>query len=149
MPEENESFDNPATASEAVIRILGREDILGAPDLANQLVDVPEWGGSVYVRTIRGSERDQYEQSLTERKGKTVEVNMRNARAKLVALAAVDSEGKRIFSNSDIALLGEKSAVALDRVYGVASKLAGLSEKDVEELVGNSDGDRSDASTSD
>jgi hypothetical protein len=36
-----------------------------------------------------------------------------------------------------VALLGEKSAAALQRVFEVGQRLSGLSDGDVEELAGN------------
>jgi hypothetical protein len=59
-------------------------------------------------------------------------------RAKLVARTVVDADGEPVFSQQDVAALGELSAAALDRVFEVASRLSGLNEKDLEEMAGNS-----------
>jgi len=120
--------------------LLTRDAILQADDLPRELVEVPEWSGSVYVRALTGIERDAFEQSVVEQKGKSTKMNLRNIRAKLVALTAVDEEGKRLFTDDDAALLGKKSAAALDRVFDVAQRLSGLRQEDVEELAGNSEG---------
>ncbi|WP_461367541.1 hypothetical protein [Candidatus Darwinibacter acetoxidans] len=124
----------------AKVKILTRDAILQAEDLPCELVEVPEWSGSVYVRALTGIERDAFEQSVVEQKGKSTKMNLRNIRAKLVALTAVDEEGKRLFTDDDAALLGKKSAAALDRVFDVAQRLSGLRQEDVEELAGNSEG---------
>lgn len=115
--------------------ILNRDQILKANDLVTESVEVPEWGGSVLVRTMTGVERDQFEAAIIEMKGKDTKVNMRNARARLVALSVVDEEGKKVFSPNDISLLGAKSAAALQRVFNVAMRLSGISEEDVRELT--------------
>lgn len=126
-----------ASKSKAVF--LNREAILAAEDLPRELVEVPEWGGAVYVRALTGAERDQFEASIVEQRGRDVRMNMRNIRAKLVALTVVDEDGQRIFTDDDVAALGGKSAAALDRLFAVAQRLSGLSKEDVEELAKNSE----------
>jgi len=124
----------------AKLKILTRDAILGAEDLPRELVEVPEWGGCVYVRALTGTERDAFEASVVEQRGKSTKMNLRNIRAKLVALTVVDEEGTRLFSDADVKLLGQKSAAALDKLFEVAQRLSGLRDEDVEELAKNSDG---------
>jgi len=131
-----------------VSSLLSRDQILGASDLTYEVVSVPEWGGSVRVRTLTGTERDQFEASITTRKGKSVEMNLKNLRSRLVALCCVDVDGTRLFTSFDVDALGDKSGSALDRVYTVAAKLAGITEKDAEELAKNSESDLNEGSTS-
>lgn len=126
-------------ASKSKVVFLNREAILAAEDLPRELVEVPEWGGAVYVRALTGAERDQFEASIVEQRGRDVRMNMRNIRAKLVALTVVDEDGQRIFTDDDVAALGGKSAAALDRLFAVAQRLSGLSKEDVEELAKNSE----------
>lgn len=129
--------------------LLTRDAILQAQDLPTVDVEVPEWGGTVRVRALTGAERDAFEQSIVEQRGKSTKMNLANLRAKLVALTVVDEEGKRLFSDADAKLLGQKSALALNRVFEVAQKLSGLSPEDVEELTKNSEDGQSEGSTSD
>lgn len=113
---------------------LSRDQILDADDLQRKEVTVKEWGGSVFVRSMTGSERDAWEQSIIA----GAERNLDNIRARLVVLTAVDAEGRRIFENDDADALGKKSAKALDRLFAAASRLNGLGRADIEELAGNS-----------
>lgn len=129
--------------------LLSREQILGADDVGTEDVEVPEWGGSVRVRGLSGAERDAYEASLVRTRGKNQEVNLQNVRAKLVAWSVIDENGERLFAQSDVKALGEKSASALDRVWEVARKLSRLSDEDVEELAEGFDDAQSDGDTSD
>lgn len=129
-------------------RFFSRDDILQASDLATEEIYVPEWNGWVRVRAITGSERDAYEASLVQRKGKKTELNPSNMRAKLIALSVVDEEGRRLFTDTDVEALGKKSGAALDRVFAVAQRLSGLRDEDMEELAGNSGSDQSGDSTS-
>lgn len=127
--------------------LLTRDAILQAQDLPKELVSVPEWGGEIYVRALTGAERDAFEQSIVEQKGKSTKMNLQNMRAKLVALTVVDEGGNRLFTDADAKLLGKKSALALNRVFEVAQKLSGLTPEDVDELTKNSEGDQSGDST--
>lgn len=115
--------------------LLTADQILNAEDLVTEDVEVPEWGGTVRVRMMTGAERDAFEASLAQQKGKSVRTNLANLRARLVAKTAVNAEGKRLFTDEQAGVLGQKSAAALDRVFEAARKLNGMTEKDVEELT--------------
>lgn len=113
-----------------------RSKILGADDLPSESVEVPEWGVTVYVRSMTGRDRDMFEGQMVEMadQGK----RMDNFRARLAVFCAVDEKGKRIFKDSDQATLGQKSGRALDRVFEVASRLNKLTESDIEDKKKNS-----------
>lgn len=117
---------------------LSREAILEAQDLQGELVEVPEWGGPVYVRCMTGTERDAFESEAYTLKGKNVEINRENFRARLLVRVLVDDLGARLFSDKDVAKLGGKSAKSLDRLFSVAMRINGLSREDVEDLTKNS-----------
>lgn len=129
--------------------ILTRDDILRADDIQAEIVDVPEWGGQVRVKGLSGTERDRFEQDSIDQRGKANKLNLANIRARLLVLCLVDEQGNRLFQRSDIDLLGQKSAVALNRVFEAARRLSGLNQEDVEELAENFDDGQSDNSTSD
>jgi hypothetical protein len=128
--------------------LLNKHDIMTVDDLKTEEVPVPEWGGSVLVRTLTARERDEFEGSTVDKK--TGKPNLENFRAKLVSLCMVDENGKRLFeSRADVAMLGNKSVAALQRVFNKAQELNGFSEEDVEELTEDFDGDPDEQSTSD
>jgi hypothetical protein len=114
---------------------LSRDAILAADDLTKEVVKVPEWGGEVIVATMTGEARDSWEQSLLS--AKKGEMNMRNIRARLLAFAAVDEKGNRLFTDDDAERLGKKSAKALERCVSVIQRLNGLTERDLEDAKGN------------
>jgi hypothetical protein len=119
---------------------LSADQILAADDLKAEDVEVPEWGGVVRVQGMTGAARDKFESSLMKDNlsGVSKDKALDNYRARLAAFTMVDGEGKRLFrSDAEVRRLGEKSADALSRVVDVASRLAGLSAGDVEELTGN------------
>lgn len=127
--------------------LLTREQILAADDRKVEIVDTPEWGGKVGVIGLTGTERDALSASLVDNN----KINMRraiNLQTRLPALCMVDANGQRLFEESDVALLGKKSAAALKRVFDVAQRLSGLAAEDVEEMIKNSESSQSDDSGS-
>jgi hypothetical protein len=116
---------------------LEREAILAIPDITQESVEVPEWGGAVTVRGLTGDERDDFEATCLKGRGKKTEVNLRNYRAKLVARSCIQADGSRLFTDDDAQALGKKSAAAINRVVEVASRLSGITDEDLEELAGN------------
>lgn len=128
--------------------MLTKEQILNANDLETQTVDVPEWGGSVRIREMTGSERDAFEQATLKKNGKNYDLNLSNIRARLCSLCIVDEYGQRMFSDSDISALSAKSSRALDRLFSLCQKLNGLNKEDVDELSKNSLPARNDDSIS-
>jgi hypothetical protein len=140
---EVETIDHPP------VRFLTREEILNASDYTTEIVEVPEWGGSVIVQSLSGKERDEFELSQLVQKGKVTELNLVNLRARLVAMSIVDENHKSVFTLADVAKLGAKNAAALERVYKVAQRLSGLRREDIEELTVALKGVQSDDSGSD
>ncbi len=127
---------------------LSKEQILSSKDITIEKVHVPDWGGDVNVIALMGHERDDFEQKITAMNGEDATVNLANIRAKLVALTAVDDDGKRIFTPADVQELGKKSARALDLVFDVARELAGLKPDEVKKLAKNSEPGQQDSTTS-
>jgi hypothetical protein len=113
--------------------MLDREAILNVVDLKPEVVEVPEWGGSLYIRMLTASERDKFEASCV---GTGKKQNLTNIRARLVVLCACDEAGERLFTDADAEALGRKSAAAVDKVFGACSKLNGFSSQDIEDLEG-------------
>lgn len=118
------------------MEFLSKDQILQVSDLPEEEVDVPEWGGKVLIRGLTGAERDAFEESVMVTRGNSRELNLRNFRAKLVARSIVDPNTKeRMFSDTEIHLLGQKSARALQRVFEAALRLNGMTEQSVNELT--------------
>jgi hypothetical protein len=119
---------------------LDRQSILAsAPVFPRELVNVPEWGGDVWVRTLSASERDQLEMQWE----KTKRVHFR---ARLVYYCCCDENGKDLFREEDVPVLGAKSTTAVARICDVAFRLNKFTREDIEELEKNSQNGQADAS---
>lgn len=93
---------------------LSKKAILAAKDTKLKgPVAVPEWGGDVYLRTISGSERDQFEDAYSEQK-------MKAFRARFLVLTLADDSGERLFGDDEIESLGKKSSVVINRLFDEA-----------------------------
>jgi len=118
-------------------RILSRDAIRALDDRVRELVEVPEWGGALYVRAMTALEREQFEQSLLDQRRGKNRLRLEYARARLAVMVCEDEGGKPIFEDADVAWLATKSAAALERIFKVASRLSGLDEDDLDALAKN------------
>lgn len=110
---------------------LNKEMILKAEDRKTKEVDVPEWGGTVFVRMMSGNERDSFDQQV---EGK---YSASGVRAKLLVRCLVDETGNRLFTDDEFDSLGEKSAKVISRLSDEALELNRVTKGDVDELAKN------------
>ncbi len=110
--------------------ILNRQQILESNDLPKKEIQVPEWGGSIFIRTLTGTERDNFEISVSNN-------NLKNVRARMAVLCIVDEAGERLFEDKDAVELGKKSSAALSKIFDEAAEMNGLTEEHVKELEKN------------
>jgi hypothetical protein len=120
------------------LMLLDREQILGVDDRVREIVEIPEWGGSVRVRALSAWDQSQYEQSLmdvrVDKTGKTTtSVRMEGHNIRLAAYGIVDNDDKSLFTESE---LRGKSAAAIKRVADKVRELSGM-DVTVEEAEGN------------
>jgi len=124
---------------------MNRAQIDAVDDRPIELFDVPEWGGSVNLRPISATDRAVIERMSFEfQDGKARE----DLRTILCAMTLVDNVGKRLYNDSEIHILGQRSAAALDRVFTRAQKLSGIGSAEIDGLAKNSDAAPSGGSTS-
>jgi hypothetical protein len=104
-------------------------ELANGKTLKREAVEVPEWETTVFLRELLSHERDAFELGFQNQSAP-----LDNIRARLVCLCAVDAEGKRLFDNKDVELLGNQPASIMSKLFNAASKLNGLTDSDVEEL---------------
>lgn len=110
---------------------LNRQAILTANDSGCKPVDVPEWGGRVFLRKWTGRQRQEFRAWTEQRKGDTLadaEIS-----SHIVVMSVCDQEGKLLFSNGDEELLLAKSGSVLNRIATEALQHNGLAAEAVEE----------------
>ena len=111
---------------------LTKVDILAFDDLKKEPLNIPEWGGDVYIRVMTGTERDKYEEWAIN-SGKSLQ----GIRGRIASLCLVDENGVRLFTDDDVDALGQKSGAALERIVTAIMKLNAVTAADVKEIAGN------------
>ena len=118
---------------------LTKEQIFGADDIQRVKLNVPEWGGDIWVQGMNGAQRDRFEASIVQQKTEAKGFNLANIRARLCALTICDEQGVLMFSEKDIDALSRKSAVVLTKIFLVAQQLSGIGDAGVKELASGLD----------
>jgi hypothetical protein len=113
----------------AGLRLLTKGDILAAPDLATEIVEVPEWGGSVRVRALDVNRRQAWLEYGTVMTRNESGVNFEPKPfaaydAAFAALSIVDENDEPLFSLADIEELGTKNPAPISRIADVARRLS-------------------------
>ena len=110
-------------------KYLGRDDILKAIDEKFLDVEVPEWGGTVRVRSLTGLQRSQL---LKASQDESIEDWIE----RLCAACICDENGNPVFKQEDVKELKKKNSAALNRVFNAADELNGISSKAIDDLAG-------------
>ena len=112
---------------------LTKDQILSADDMGLLKVEVPEWGGDVYIRVMAVTERDAYEREWIGKR----ETGVENFRTKFLQRVLCDESGKLLFTPQETDKLAQKSARVMSRLWEKAMKHNALMERDVQELAKN------------
>lgn len=112
---------------------LTKEQILAADDMGLLEVQVPEWGGSVFIRVMTVGERDAYENDWMVNKNKGVD----NFRTKFLQKVLCDEKGQLLFTRDEVDKLASKSARVMSTLWEAAMRHNKLTDSDVQELAKN------------
>jgi hypothetical protein len=127
---------------------LDRITLLSRIDQQREEVEVPEWGSYVRIGSWSAATRWRIAREVQRQQAEGPD-----ARGDLItlvaALSVVDEHGKRMFSDEDLAALGQRNARALQRIFDAAMSLNGMSEVAVAALGKGSAMTATDASPSD
>lgn len=96
-------------------------------------MDIPEWKGRVWVRTMTARERDQLDAwaVAAQMAGEP------NQRAQVAVICCCDEAGKRLFTEADIPDLAKKAAKPMERISEAAAKLNYIGFKSAKALEKN------------
>lgn len=107
---------------ERIERMLTAEEILSADDVQYRTVSVPEWRGSVRVRTLSADEVSDYLEAING-------VQKRDALSIMVFRSLVKSDGSQLFTDPEqLGPLKRRSMAAFIRLQEVILELNGLSK---------------------
>ena len=115
---------------------LTKQQILStAPRLKE--VDVPEWGGSVFIRPLTIHEQAKLADLGTKYEKSSVVDRMKNCTLRLVQWSVCDEQGAPLFEGGDLEPLMSKAASAFLRLQDAILALSGLTEESRKELEKN------------
>lgn len=112
---------------------LTKEQILAADDMGLLEVQVPEWGGSVFIRVMTVGERDSYENEWMANKS----TGVTNFRSKFLQRVLCNDQGELLFTKDEVEALAKKSAKVIGTLWEAAMRHNKLTDADVEELAKN------------
>ena len=100
-------------------------------DTPSEVVEVPEWDVKVLVRGMTLGAKDDFLAAIVDATSKSA--NVKNFTSGVLVACSYDPEtGERLFSESDIPALKERSAVAIQRIVDVGVRLSGLGDEAVD-----------------
>ena len=114
------------------MKFLSRDEILSVDDLPFKDVDVPEWKGTVRVRTLRGVDRANLVASISVSKDGAPSDWIE----RMVAACAIDENGNQLFTENDIAEISKKNSRAIQRLFDAADALNTITSEKEEVLKG-------------
>lgn len=112
-----------------------RESILSADDLTREVMDVPEWGVSIELRTPDAATRGRMVARWIAADGDQAEIAA-SIHTTMIVLCAYDPvTGERLFDpdSDDVMLLAQKNGAVVQRVGEAAMRLAGMTAEVVDE----------------
>lgn len=121
------------------MKLLTKDQILSAPDLKTEIVDVPLWGGAVRVSEMGGSTYLDFIQAVTP-VGADESVSLKidlTYMATAVAFSVIDDAGEPLFTVADVKRLARKNMKALRTVFAATDRLNILTRAAQEEAEKN------------
>lgn len=112
-----------------------KEDIINRDDRTLTKINVPEWGGHIYIRPLSGIERVAYEESVAALPKD--EKNGIQVITRFLAMVLTDSKGDRLFSENDHNELAKKRWDVIMRIFNKAGRINAIDEKSIDELEKN------------
>ena len=110
-----------------------REAIFSADDITKELVEVPEWGVTVELRSMTAAERAGMTEQAS-RNGDKIDIKLMYALT-IIATVYDPETGLPIFTDQDKEAILSKSGSVIERLATKAMGASGLSEKSVDEAT--------------
>ena len=116
---------------------LTAETILGTDDIVIERLEIPEWKGHIFIKSMTGNQRDEWETHIVRSRDAAHRAVL--LRGRLACISACHEDGKPLFTMAQITEVGKKNARALNRIFDASTKLNGLTKEEIESLEKNSD----------
>ena len=108
---------------------LTKEQILSSSPRLKE-VEVPEWGGSVFIRPVTLEEQGKLADLGAKHEKSSAAIRIRHCTLSLLQWTVCDEEGKPLFTADDLAgLMTKSSASAFLRLQDAVLRFSGLTEE--------------------
>lgn len=118
---------------------LNREMILSAGDLRHEKVEMPEWGGHVYVSSVSAADWMDFQDAAIKGKEDQGQSNTAPWVGRMLVRTIVDEQGQRLFADEDAPILMRKPLTVINRLYRAADRLNDFSGRGLKEAEKNSE----------
>lgn len=108
------------------LRILSVDDLISVVDTDEEVIDVPEWGGAVRIRSFSKNEQLQYRREAKDENGE-----IDNDKLEMLMLVHGIVEPK--LTAEHVGVMRQKRAMTIDRVLKRILVLSGLDAKSIAE----------------
>lgn len=109
---------------------LTAEQITAAKDFRIEPLEMPAWGGTVYVRSLSLRDGRVFQSVSASAAQGTFNID---DMVKIVAVTLCDADGRRLFSDDNIEALVEKGLDNIRVVFDKAVQVIGLTKSGVDE----------------
>ena len=113
--------------------VLSAVDILGADDRKLMEVSVEEWGGSVFLKVMSGTDRNEIERVWNENENQP----SLDMALQLLVITLVDADGNRLFTEEQTKGLIDKSSAVLQRLMMLSLRHNGMDQKSLDDALKN------------
>jgi len=122
--------------------MLDRNAIKNVNDRKTATINVPEWGGDVYIRKWSGKDRSMFFQKSIKGSNEAAELNwdtLFENMTLVVALSLCDENGVALFTTKqeDIDILASKDGDVIQKIYQESLILNGLAKRSLEDAAKN------------
>lgn len=93
--------------------------------------------GNVRIRSLTELERSRLEASMRDKRGNLNTTKQVEIKCRVIVAAVVDEEGNQVFTNSDIAQLGQQDSKITNELVEAIQAHCGWSDDDLEDLEKN------------
>lgn len=142
-------------------KVLTPEDLKRYQKPVVLAVEVKALGGTLHVRGMTSTEGDDWEAEQVERGTQAKDLDLREFTARFLLRVLCDAPGALLYpptgktangrptwSEDQVRAIADLPREAVNKLYHAARPLSGVTDKDLQELVGNSGGGPSAASGS-
>jgi hypothetical protein len=123
---------------------LTRDEILKTNDIQVNEIEVPEWGGSVFIKQLTRAQQDSYlkmqmgktrmKQDTRAKNQEIIGAELYGHDAYLCSRGICDENGKAIFKDSDIQSLKKKNGAVIGRIAKEIIAFSDMAGDDIDKV---------------